>query len=85
MKKKQFLKSDESRAGRLSCALAAALAGTAMGGGGVLPWLDVTVATPAPSAAQAQAVVVDARWQAFAVGGPMDMPTTPRGGVLIIR
>ena len=83
MKKKQFLKSDESRAGRLSCALAAALAGTAMGG--TVQWLDVTVATPAPSAAQAQAVVVDARWQAFADGGPMDMPTTPRGAVLIIR
>lgn len=83
MKKKQFLKSDESRAGRLSCALAAALAGTAMGG--TVQWLDVTVATPAPSAAQAQAVVVDARWQAFADGSPMDMPTTPRGGMLIIR
>ncbi len=83
MKQKQVLK---SCAGRLPCAVAAGLGWVGLAGAATLPWVDVSLdMTPSCAATSDGSLSLDARWQSIAEGGPMDMATTPRGAVFIIR
>lgn len=85
MKQKQVLKSVKSCAGRLSCAVAVGLGWTGLANAETVAWVDFSLDTPSACVAVAPSFSQDARWQSFAEGGPIDMPTTPRGAVLIIR
>lgn len=86
MKQKQVLKSEKSCAGRLSCAVAAGLGWAGLRVPPRLPWVDVSLdMTPSCAATSDGSLSLDARWQSFAEGGPIDMATTPRGAVFIIR
>lgn len=86
MKQKQVLKSEKSCAGRLSCAVAAGLGWVGLAGAATLPWVDVSLdMTPSCAATSEGSLSLDARWQSIAEGGPIDMATTPRGAVFIIR
>lgn len=85
MKQKQVLKSVKSCARRLSCAVAVGLGLVGLAYAGTVQWVDFSLDTPSACTVCATSFSPDARWQSFAEGGPIDMPTTPRGAVLVIR